>query len=249
MCAFQVVETNSIREKMALQDEEGFYHFYIKVHDFESKTFGYLLEIKWKDEEVLLLAPSEALEKIKTALLKRESPGHLLWSILQYEYRVLDTMEEKVEHLQNAALHDISREILRNILRVKKTLFAMHRDYIRVRNRIEAFLDEKTQISGMKESLRDINELIYGVEYLIEETTVAIQLVQNTLSQRINKTMNILTVFATIMMPLTLITGIYGMNFKNMPEITWEYGYYYSLLLMLAVALVMLYYFKKKKLL
>jgi len=64
-----------------------------------------------------------------------------------------------------------------------------------------------------------------------------------------NQTMKILTIIATIMMPLTLITGIYGMNFVNMPEIKWQYGYYYSLALMLVVALLMLYYFKRKKLL
>jgi len=66
-------------------------------------------------------------------------------------------------------------------------------------------------------------------------------------SNRLNEVMKVLTIIATIMMPLTLITGIYGMNFRFMPETDWRYGYFGVLFIMAIIAIGMLAYFKKKK--
>lgn len=66
---------------------------------------------------------------------------------------------------------------------------------------------------------------------------------------RTNKTMQFLTVIATVFIPLTFIAGVYGMNFKNMPELEWEYGYFIILGGMLAMGCGMLWYFVRKKLL
>lgn len=66
-------------------------------------------------------------------------------------------------------------------------------------------------------------------------------------SNKLNEIMKVLTIIATIMMPLTLITGIYGMNFRVMPEIGWRYGYFVILGFMLVLGLGMLLFFKKKK--
>ena len=59
--------------------------------------------------------------------------------------------------------------------------------------------------------------------------------------------MKVLTIIATIFIPLTFIAGVYGMNFRHMPELEWHFGYYFSLTLMLIVGMGMLYYFKRKK--
>ena len=69
----------------------------------------------------------------------------------------------------------------------------------------------------------------------------------SSLNANLNETIRTLTVIATIILPLTLITGIYGMNFDAMPELHSPFGYYYSLLLMGAVAGGMVVYFKNKK--
>jgi len=220
----------------------------LRLHGFDGKYVPHILKIVWIEgsDEITIKANEETLNEISKHIVKRDTPLNVVWSILQYEYKTLDNLEDKVEKLQNASLQDYSSKILRDILKVKKTLFLIHRDYMRMRNVLE-WVVQKNESAG--EILRDVNELIYGIEYLIDATTIAIQLMQNTLSVKMNQTMKILTIIATIMMPLTLITGIYGMNFVNMPEIKWQYGYYYSLSLMLAIALLMLYYFKRKKLL
>lgn len=247
MLQMEIVEKEFKGSNIIKIDDEKF-TVSIKIHNFEKTLATYSVLIEWRGDEIKIKATKEAMEIIKTTLIKRDTPSQLIWSLIQHEYRVIDRIEDKVERLQNASLHTYSSELIRDVLNAKKTLFRMHRDYLKTRNIIEALIDEGLSSSGLQESLRDVNELIYGVEYLIDATAVALQLMQNTLSYRINKSMNLLTLIATIMMPLTLITGIYGMNFRNMPEIYWEYGYYYSLLLMLTVALLMIYYFKKKRL-
>jgi magnesium transporter len=61
-----------------------------------------------------------------------------------------------------------------------------------------------------------------------------------------NEVMKVLTIIATIFIPLTFIAGIYGMNFEHMPELKWEWGYPAVIIFMTTVSVIMLYYFKKK---
>lgn len=77
--------------------------------------------------------------------------------------------------------------------------------------------------------------------------TSAFQVYLNMQSNRMNEIMKTLTLIATIMLPLTFIAGVYGMNFERMPELSWRFGYALSLLLMAAVAAGILLWFKRKK--
>jgi magnesium transporter len=69
----------------------------------------------------------------------------------------------------------------------------------------------------------------------------------SSVSYRLNEVMKVLTIIATIFMPLTFIAGVYGMNFRHMPELDWRYGYPSVLVLMAAIFAVMVFYFKRKK--
>lgn len=66
-------------------------------------------------------------------------------------------------------------------------------------------------------------------------------------SNRMNEVMKVLTIIATIFIPITFIAGIYGMNFKTMPELEWEWGYAAVWGIIIAVALLMLLFFRRKK--
>jgi len=67
------------------------------------------------------------------------------------------------------------------------------------------------------------------------------------LSFRMNNVMQVLTIISTIFIPLTFLAGVYGMNFQNMPELGWRYGYYAVWGLMLLIALLLLHLFRKKR--
>jgi magnesium transporter len=99
--------------------------------------------------------------------------------------------------------------------------------------------------------MRSLNDRIMYLRNDIENMHQRIISLRETynssLSANLNETIRTLTVIATIVLPLTLITGIYGMNFKVMPELTSEYGYYYALGLIGALGGVMILYFKRKR--
>jgi len=84
------------------------------------------------------------------------------------------------------------------------------------------------------------------VEALRETLAGMIDVFLSVQNQRLNEVMKVLTVIATLFIPLTFIASIYGMNFKHMPELEWRWGYAYALGLMAATAIGMLTYFRRK---
>ena len=69
----------------------------------------------------------------------------------------------------------------------------------------------------------------------------------SSVSNRMNEVMKMLTLIATIFIPLTFVAGIYGMNFENMPELQWRYGYFSILIVMAVIGISLAVYFKRKK--
>jgi magnesium transporter len=104
-----------------------------------------------------------------------------------------------------------------------------------------------------KSTRRYINDLQDHTVYISESISMfrdQLANLENTyhagLNMRMGQVMKLLTVISTIFIPLTFIVGIYGMNFKNMPELEWHYGYYAVMALMLCISLVMLGWFRRK---
>jgi len=98
---------------------------------------------------------------------------------------------------------------------------------------------------------RDVSDLLARINDNLDTyrdmLTSALDGYTSVTSNKLNEIIKVLTIIATIMMPLTLITGIYGMNFRFMPEIDWRYGYFATILVMVTIAVGMLLFFKKKK--
>ena len=115
-------------------------------------------------------------------------------------------------------------------------------------------MDDKSTILLTPDSIRYMRSLNDRITYLrndienMHQRIISLRETYNSsLSANLNETIRTLTVIATIVLPLTLITGIYGMNFKVMPELTSEYGYYYALGLIAALGGGMILYFKRKR--
>jgi magnesium transporter len=94
--------------------------------------------------------------------------------------------------------------------------------------------DHLVRISDLADSYKDL-------------TTGLLEAYISMTSNRLNEILKVLTVFTAVMMPLTVITGLYGMNFKYMPELDWRYGYHMTVGIMAAVAILMLGFFRWKK--
>ena len=136
-------------------------------------------------------------------------------------------LKHSLMELRRVAIHQ--REILLRLSRgefalVPAPLLPFFRDVY----------DHFTRVADLCDSYR---ELVSG----------ALDAYLTTTSNRMNEIMKVLTAIATIMLPLTFIAGVYGMNFEHMPELKWSYGYAFALGLMVLVAGFMLLYFKRKR--
>jgi magnesium transporter len=193
--------------------------------------------------------------------VRKRGSDYLMYSILDATvdayFPLLERIGETLEDYEAAVLVRTSVAIVSNLHGVKRNLLTLRRAIWPLREAVNALVrDENPRItSDTRIYLRDCYDHIVRVMDLIETSReLGSDLTDLYLSQssyRLNEVMRILTVFATVFIPLTLITGLYGMNFTtdspyNLPELHWKYGYIYSLCLMAAVTATTLYYFWRK---
>lgn len=105
--------------------------------------------------------------------------------------------------------------------------------------------------SLMASNLQDVKDttinLILRAEEVVEDANALLTTYMTFTAQKSNEVMKLLTVFSAFFLPLTFIAGVYGMNFENMPELQWQYGYFTIMLLMFFIALGIYLWFKKRK--
>ncbi|KUJ98667.1 MAG: Magnesium and cobalt transporter [Thermococcales archaeon 44_46] len=182
----------------------------------------------------------------------------LLNAIVENYIPILENISSQMETLETKVLKGGDREVLRKIhgirrriLFLRRTIFPLLEIFRRLRVEGKEFFTEETQ-RYLEELHEHVMEILDIIENHREMTNGLIDIYYSTLPMKTNDIIRILTVVSTIFIPLTFITGIYGMNFNtrispyNMPELNWYYGYPATLLTMLIIALGMLYYFKKK---
>jgi len=155
----------------------------------------------------------------------------------ELEARILGKGDERVLH----RIHGIRREILF----MRRTIFPLLEAFRRLQIEGKRFFGEETRsfIDELHDHVLEVLEILEGQRELANSL---VELYYSTISMKTNDIIRILTVVSTIFIPLTFITGLYGMNFRYMPELYWRYSYPAVLLLMLAIAVGMLAYFRRK---
>jgi len=176
----------------------------------------------------------------------------LLDRLVDAYFDVITELEDDVEDLEERVLHVHAQKNLHEIRVLKRDLLYMHkhiwplRDVLSRLSHGEQKITPETQIY-----LRDVQDHLYqvldSVDTMREVLSSLVDIYLSNASIKMNEIMKVLTIISTIFIPLTFIVGLYGMNFKYMPEINWIYGYPMVLILMLSVALGLIIYFKRKK--
>ncbi len=178
----------------------------------------------------------------------------LLESILDNYFKTVNDIENRIEKLRlidteiDPSPHTLKTIELykRQIHQIKKTIIPIKEFVTKIERENFSFV-EKKQIKYFLE-LRDLClSLIDDCEHIEIRLESNINLFFSVQGHRMNQVMKTLTVVATIFIPLTFIAGIYGMNFSNMPELSWKWGYFGIWAIMIIIFAGMLYYFKKKK--
>ena len=177
----------------------------------------------------------------------------LLDAVVDSFFLVLEKLGDRVEAMEDAVVLHANPHTLAAIHRLKRELLFLRRSTWPLREVLSTLQrGESPLLSGqILVYLRDVHDntlqVIETVETFRDIVTGTLDIYLSSASNRMNEIMTVLTIIATIFIPLTFITGIYGMNFHWMPELLWHYGYFWALGLMLVVALGMIAYFKHKK--
>ncbi len=177
----------------------------------------------------------------------------LLDSIVDNYFIIMEKLGEKIEFLEEELVTRPTAETLKTIHQLKREMIFLRRAVWPLREVVSGL--ERGESSLMKEStriyLRDdydhTIQVIDTIETFRDMVSGMLDIYLSSISNRLNAVMKVLTIIATIFMPLTFIVGIYGMNFKYMPELEWYWGYPAVWLVVVLVGVSMLIYFKKKR--
>jgi len=177
----------------------------------------------------------------------------LLDRLVDHYLPVLDSYDHKIDILEEQLFEKPPDEYLSTLMKIKHDMFNLRRIVSPQRDTVYFLTRNGTPFIRPQHLMyfRDIYDhlfRIYGIAEGYHETLSSLlQVYFSYSSHKLNQIVKRMTVIATLTMPMVIIASIYGMNFKNMPELNWPYGYYFSILLMLGVAAVMLIWMKIKK--
>jgi len=177
----------------------------------------------------------------------------LLDIIVDHYFVVLEKTGERLEILEESILLKPDHITLQTIHSLKREMIAMRQAAWPLREAIigleqsgTVFVDPAVALH-LRDVYSHVVQIIDTIEIYREMLSGMLEIYLSSVNNRLNEVMKVLTIFAAIFIPLTLISGIYGMNFRFMPELEWFYGYPFALGLMAVTAIVLLGYFRRKK--
>jgi len=177
----------------------------------------------------------------------------LLDAIVDYYFAVLEKLGERVEFLEEELVTNPKTQTLQEIHHLKSEMIFLRkvvwplREVIGALERGESPLIQKTTSVYLRDVYDHTIQAIDTVETFRDMVSGMLDIYLSSVSNRLNAVMKVLTIIATVFMPLTFLAGVYGMNFKHMPELEWRWGYPLVWAVMIGIGGVMLVYFKKKK--
>jgi magnesium transporter len=187
--------------------------------------------------------------------IRKSGPDYLAYALMDavvdHYFVILERLGEQIQHLEEELLENQNSLTMHEIHRLKREMIFFRKQVWPLRELLNYLMREKSAL--VQEStdiyLRDVYDHTIQVMDTIESfrdvRTGLLDL--STVSNRMNEVMKVLTIIATIFIPLTFIAGIYGMNFKHMPELDWVWSYPLVWLLMVVIGCSMLFWLKKKK--
>lgn len=178
----------------------------------------------------------------------------LIDAIVDHYYLVIETLGNKVETLEDQLFNGKSddhvttqiQELKREVLRIRRSVFPL-REVIGRLEKSEHPLINKQTANYFRDVYEHIIQILENIDINREMIWGLMDMHMTAISNRMNEVMKVLTIIATIFIPLTFIAGIYGMNFENIPELHYQNAYFILLGLMFLIVVGMIFYFKRKK--
>lgn len=177
----------------------------------------------------------------------------LMDNVVDNYFAIFETLGERIEALQNTLITRPTPESLQTLHVLKREILFLRKSVWPLREVVSAMQRGDSPLIQLETRtyLRDVYDhtihVIDTIETYRDMLSSMLDIYLSSLSNRLNEVIKVLTIITTVFMPLTFIVGIYGMNFHNMPELSWRWGYPAVLLLLGLIAGGMLVYFRRKK--
>jgi magnesium transporter len=188
---------------------------------------------------------------------RKQGADYLVYSLIDAVvdnyFSVLEILGEKIEILEERLVTSPTAETLHEIHYLKREMIFLRKAVWPLREMISSLQRGESPLimDATRIYLRDVYDhtiqVIDTIETYRDMVSGMLDIYLSSVSNRLNAVMKVLTIIATIFMPLTFIAGVYGMNFRHMPELEWRYGYGLIWAVMIGIGLSMLAYFRKKK--
>jgi len=189
--------------------------------------------------------------------IRKLGPDYLAYALIDAVvdnyFFVLEKLSEKIDDLEERLIAEPRRELLHEIHALKRSMIDLRksvwplREVVSGLERLESPLIKKSTGVFLRDVYDHAIQVIDTVESFREILTSMVETYLSSVSNRMNEVMKVLTIIATIFIPITFFVGVYGMNFEFMPEIKWRYGYAFVWAVIIAAVVTMLSYFRRKK--
>jgi magnesium transporter len=198
-------------------------------------------------------------ERIRSGkgLIRKMGSDYLAYSLIDTVvdnyFLVLENLGERIEFLEEELMTHPTTATIQGIQKFKNEMIFLRRvvwplrEVVGSLGRRESPLIRETTEIYLRDVYDHTVQVMDTIEVYREMLSGMVDIYLSSVSNRLNSVMKVLTIIATIFMPLTFIAGIYGMNFKYMPELEWHWGYPAVWLIVVIIGISMLIYFKKKK--
>lgn len=174
-------------------------------------------------------------------------------AVVDNYFVILEQVGEKIEYLEDELVGSPAPETLRKIHELKREMIFLRKSVWPLREVINGLerrvspLVKETTLHYLRDVYDHTIQIIDAVETFRDMLSGMLDIYLSSISNRTNEVMKVLTIIATIFIPLTFIVGVYGMNFRYMPELDWRWGYFFIWIINIVVAAIMLVYFRRRK--
>ncbi len=188
--------------------------------------------------------------------IRKRGSDYLLYALMDIVvdnyFLALEKTEERIELLDDEVINRPDQSQIQSIYNLRNLLLTIRKSFWPSREIVSQLIKDDSDLldESIEPYLRDLYDHTIHINETVEQqreiTNSLMEIYLSMMSNKMNEVMKVLTVIATIFIPLTFIVGIYGMNFPNMPEMDWPWAYFAVWGVMVTVVVVMLIYFKKK---
>ena len=230
---------------------------YLLDHEQVSLVIGKNVIISFQERPGDIFDPVRDRIRKGKGRLRRSGADYLAYSlidmIVDHYFKILEIMGEQIESLEEAVLEAPESSTLQTIHSCKHQMIFLRKAVWPVREIISTLVRDESSLIGKDVTiyLRDVHDhtiqVVDTVETYRDVLSGVFDIYLSNVSNRMNEVMKVLTIIATIFIPLTFIAGIYGMNFQYMPELQWHYAYPLLWMVFVIIAGGMLMLFRRKK--